>query len=134
MELNISFPAITTIRLAVAAVWLYEGFWCKILGKEPTQELVVNSVPKLGPQFGRVFLKLLGVGEAALGIWVISGWTPGMCAVFQAALLIVLNINGLLWARHIIRDPGGMVVKNAAFLVLAWICGALPQTNFTASF
>jgi hypothetical protein len=44
-------------------------------------------------------------------------------------LLIVLNVNGLLWARHIIHDPAGMIVKNIAFLVLVWACGnpgALP--------
>jgi hypothetical protein len=35
-------------------------------------------------------------------------------------------VNGLVWARHIIHDPAGMVVKNAAFLVLVWVCGALP--------
>jgi len=36
-------------------------------------------------------------------------------------LLIALNGNGLLWARHIIPDPGGMIVKNFAFLVLVWV-------------
>jgi hypothetical protein len=40
-------------------------------------------------------------------------------------LLVVLNVNGLLWARHIIHDPGGMVVKNIAFLMLVWIGGAM---------
>jgi len=41
-------------------------------------------------------------------------------------LLIVLNANGLLWARHIIHDPPGMIIKNIAFLVLVWVCGAIP--------
>ena len=30
---------------------------------------------------------------------------------------VTLNANGLLWARHIIHDPGGMVVKNFSLLV-----------------
>ena len=34
-------------------------------------------------------------------------------------------MNGLLWARRIIHDPAGMVVKNIAFLMLAWVCGAM---------
>jgi hypothetical protein len=41
-------------------------------------------------------------------------------------LLVVLNANGLLWARHVIHEPAGMIVKNIAFLVLVWVCGALP--------
>jgi hypothetical protein len=55
-----------------------------------------------------------------------AGIAPGMCAIVQMALLVVLNANGLLWARHIIHEPAGMVVKNIAFLVLVWVCGALP--------
>jgi len=41
-------------------------------------------------------------------------------------LLLTLNANGLLWARHIIHEPAGMIVKNIAFLVLVWIGGAIP--------
>jgi DoxX-like family len=47
-----------------------------------------------------------------------SGIAPGTCAITQTALLVVLNANGLLWARQIIHDPAGMVIKNIAFLVL----------------
>ena len=33
------------IRAAVGAVWLYEGLWCKLLGRAPTQLQVVEAVP-----------------------------------------------------------------------------------------
>jgi hypothetical protein len=62
----------------------------------------------------------------ALAAWVVSGVAPGTCAISQTATLVLLNINGLLWARHIIHEPIGMIVKNAAFLVLVWIGGTLP--------
>lgn len=41
-------------------------------------------------------------------------------------LLVMLNGSGSLWARHIIHDPPGMLVKNFAFLVLAWVSASLP--------
>jgi hypothetical protein len=126
LAIPIAFPALTVIRFSVAAVWLYEGLWCKLLGREARQEKVVEAVPKFGALFGRGFLKALGVVEVALAVWVLSGALPGACALSQVALLVLLNVNGLLWARHIIHDPGGRVVKNIAFLVLVWICGALP--------
>jgi hypothetical protein len=63
--------------------------------------------------------------ETALGLWVLSATMPGLCAVAQMVLLVMLNANGLLWARHLIHDPGGMVVKNASFLILAWIVAAM---------
>jgi hypothetical protein len=112
----------------VAAVWLYEGLWNKVLGRAQREAQVVAAVPGFGPRFGRQFLKILGVIEVLLAIWIVSGILPGWCAIFQILLLIALNVNGLLWARHIIHDPAGMVIKNIAFLVLAWVCGAISGT------
>ncbi len=126
-SIAIAFPPLMIIRISVAAVWLYEGLWCKILGRVPSQVDVVTAVPRLGPLFGKPFLKGLGVVEVALAIWVLTGIAPGTCAVAQTALLIGLNANGLIWARHIIHEPLGMVVKNTAFLVLVWVWGALSE-------
>jgi hypothetical protein len=125
-DVAVGFPPLLLVRSAVAAVWLYEGLWCKVLGRERRQLDVVTAVPRLGPRFGRAFLLALGVVEIALALWVLSGVAPGLCAVAQTALLVTLNTNGLLWARHVIHDPGGMVVKNVSFLVLAWVGAAMP--------
>jgi uncharacterized membrane protein YphA (DoxX/SURF4 family) len=124
-DLSFGLPPLLLVRAAVAAVWLYEGLWCKCLGREPHQLQVVEAVPRLGPIVGRRFLLALGVVETALGVWVMSGVTPGLCAVVQTVLLVGLNANGLLWARHIIHDPAGMVVKNVSFLLLAWVAAAM---------
>ncbi|HTV57319.1 MAG TPA: DoxX-like family protein [Verrucomicrobiae bacterium] len=123
---HIPFPPLALLRGSIAAVWLYEGVWCKILGRAPSQAEVVAAVPRWGPRFGLAFLKALGAVEFALAVWVVSGAFPGACAVAQTVLLLTLNANGLLWARHIIHDPAGMVIKNIAFLVLVWVCGAIP--------
>ena len=124
-SIEIALPPVIIIRASVAAVWLYEGLWCKILGRVRSQVDVVTAVPRLGPLLGSQFLKALGVVEIALAVWVMTGFAPDMCAVAQTALLIVLNANGLIWARHLIHEPLGMVVKNIAFLMLAWVGGAL---------
>lgn len=119
-------PPFWVIRIAIASVWLYEGLWCKLLGREKRQFQIVEAVPGLGPRFGRPFLKLLGAAEAGLALWALSGALPLACAAVQTALLVALNANGLLWARRLIHDPGGMVVKNFAFLVLVWVSAGLP--------
>ena len=125
-DVAIAFPPLIVMRAAVAAVWLYEGLWCKVLGRAQLEAQVVAKVPRFGPRFGQSFLKALGVIEVVLAAWVISGIYPGACATAEVALLVVLNVNGLLWSRDIIPDPAGMIVKNIAFLVLAWACGAIP--------
>jgi DoxX-like family len=119
-------PPIWLIRAAVAAVWLYEGLWCKLLRGQPHEFDVVEAVPYFGPRIGALFLRALGVVEVAIAVWTLSAISPVMCAFMQTLLLVTLNANGLLWARHIIHDPAGMVVKNFAFLVLVWVCASLP--------
>lgn len=118
-------PPLLLVRIAVAGVWLYEGLWCKLLGGEPHQLEVVAAVPRYGPRVGALFLKALGVVEVGIGIWALSGVLPLPCVVAQTLLLVTLNANGVLWARHVIHDPAGMVVKNFSFLVLAWVSASL---------
>jgi DoxX-like family len=114
------------IRGAVAAVWLYEGLWCKLLRGQPLEFKVVEAVPHFGPGSGALFLQVLGVAEVALAAWTLTATAPLECAEAQTLLLVALNGGGLLWARRIIHDPAGMIVKNFAFLVLVWVAASLP--------
>lgn len=120
-------PPLWLIHCAVAAVWLYEGLWCKLLGGDPNQLRVVKAVPRFGEEFGAPFLMVLGAVESLIALWVLSGAWPLACVLTQTVLLISLNLNGLLWSRRLIHDPAGMVVKNAAFLVLAWVSASHPS-------
>ncbi len=119
-------PPYWLIRVAVAGVWLYEGLWCKLLRGQPHEFEVVKAVPGYGPRFGAPFLMALGAVEVALGAWILSAVAPLACAVAQSVLLVTLNASGLLWSRHLIHDPAGMVVKNFAFLMLVWVGAGLP--------
>ncbi len=119
-------PPVWLIRTAVAAVWLYEGLWCKLLRGQPHEFEVVRSVPYFGARIGTAFLLALGVVEVGIAAWTLSATAPVACAITQTLLLIALNGNGLLWARRLLLDPAGMIIKNFAFLVLVWVAARLP--------
>jgi hypothetical protein len=119
-----SVPPLLLTQIAVAGVWLYEGLWCKLLGGVPLQVDVVEAVPLFGRQGALWVLRAIGLVECALAVWVLGGWHPFLAAAAQTALLVAMNSGGLLWARRIIPDPAGMIVKNFAFLVLAWVVAA----------
>lgn len=127
MDALLLMPPVWLVRIAVAGVWIYEGLWCKILGRAPDELRVVQAVPNYGPRFGALFLRTLGWVELALGLWVLSGVAPGACALAQTILLVGLNGAGLTFSRHVIHDPAGMVFKNFAFLVLAWVNAGLAR-------
>jgi len=129
MDATVSLlPPCWLIRVAVAAVWLHEGLWCKLLGGEPRQLEIVEAVPRYGPRLGGLFLKLLGVVEVGIAVWALSGVAPVHAALAQTVLLVTLNANGIAWSRRLIHDPTGMVVKNFAFLVLVWVAASLPSS------
>jgi hypothetical protein len=122
----VDFPPLILLRAGVAAVWLYEGLWCKLLGRVPSQVAVASSVPWVGPRRAAAILRLLGLAEVAIAVWVVAGAFPEACALIQTLLLVTLNASGLVWGRQAIHDPAGMVVENVAFLLLVWVCGAAP--------
>ncbi|MBW8877164.1 MAG: DUF3419 family protein [Acidobacteria bacterium] len=108
-------------RLAVALVWLYQGLWCKLLGRCPGHRAIVQAVPWLAGGAGTVVLAGLGTIEVGLAVWVLSGWRPRLAALAQTLLLVGMNGGGLLWGREHIADPGAMITQNLAFLTLAWL-------------
>ena len=125
MSAMVALPPLWLLQAAVAAVWLYEGLWCKVLARSPHEFEVVEQVPFLARSTSHALLRLLGVLEALLGAWVLSGWQPVAAALVQTGMLIGLNASGIYFSRDRIPDPAGMVVKNAAFLVLAWVTAAM---------
>jgi uncharacterized membrane protein YphA (DoxX/SURF4 family) len=118
-------PPSILIRTAISIVWMYEGLWCKILARRPDQQSTAAQVPFVGHGFARTFLVGLGVVECLFGLWTLSGWHLGWAALVQTATLFVMNACGLIWARRTIHDPGGMLAKNFAFVILIWVAAGL---------
>jgi hypothetical protein len=114
-------PPLLLIEAAIAAVWLYEGLWCKVLGRSAHQLEVVEASPFFGPRLSAPFLRGLGLVECGVAVWVLTSWQPVWAAIVQSVLLVALNTAGIMWSRHLIPDPPGMVIKNFAFLILAWV-------------
>lgn len=113
-------------RAAVAAVWLYEGLWCKVLGGDADQHAIVAAVPLLPATVVTAALVTIGLAETALAAWVLTGRRATAAAVVQTVLLIGFNAGGLLFAADRITDPGRMLTANAALLALVWLLTRSP--------
>jgi uncharacterized membrane protein YphA (DoxX/SURF4 family) len=109
-------------RCSIAGVWLFQGFWCKVLGRVPRHAEVLAASPLFSPRGAHIFLVALGWFETLLALVVVSGAYSRPAAVVQIALLVAMNTGGLIWARKIIPDAAGMLFHNFAFAVLIWIC------------
>jgi hypothetical protein len=116
-----TMPDYKLIRLSIALVWLYQGLWCKVLGRAPGHVAVISAVPFIGTAGSRVALITLGLLECGIAAWVLSGERMRQAAIVQTVLLVAMNAGGLIWAWRLIPDPPGMILQNFAFLMLIWV-------------
>jgi hypothetical protein len=124
------------VLAAVAAVWLYEGPVVQVAARR-SAAVRESSPPCRGSDARSSACRSCsgsGCVEVLLAGWVLLGVACRSRALMaQTVLLVALNTNGLLWARHLIHDPAGMVVKNAALLVtLAWVGASCRGAGVTA--
>ncbi|MDG6103323.1 hypothetical protein Daura_36500 [Dactylosporangium aurantiacum] len=111
--------------MAVAAVWLYEGLWCKVVAG--SQRAILADVPLLPAALVTAALVTIGLAETALAGWILTGRHPRAAAVTQTVLLVAFNAGGLLFAGEHITEPGRMLTANAALLALAWLVAGAPR-------
>ncbi len=106
------------LRISIAAVWIYQGFWHKVLDVTGRHRTIMEQA--LGTSFGGPALKMLGAFEVLLGMLVLLGWRLHLTAAVQTILLCGMNAAGLMFASAHIPDPGGMLTMNFAFIMAIW--------------
>ena len=87
----------------IAAVWMINGLFCKVLNLEPRHQEIVARI--LGTEFSYLTF-LIGLAEAGMAIWIISGVKKRLAAVTQIAVVAAMNIleffiapDLLLWGK-----------------------------------
>ncbi len=98
---------VTTIKILnffIAAVWLANGLFCKVLNLVPRHQEIVATI--LGQEHARLLTIAIGISEVLMAIWILSGIKSRLNALFQIAVIAVMNtlefilVPGLLlWGR-----------------------------------
>jgi hypothetical protein len=93
-----------TLNFFIAAVWLINGLFCKVLDMVNRHEQIVAEI--LGSDFSRPLTLLIGFAEIGMAVWVLSGIRARLNAVLQIAVVVTMNIlefflvpELLLWGR-----------------------------------
>lgn len=96
----------------LAAVWLVNGLFCKVLHLVPRHEQIVARILGAGP--APTLTRLIGLGEISVAVWILSGRYRRLSSLAQIGLVLTMNAlefalapDLLLWGRW-----------NAAFAVL----------------
>ena len=106
-------------RTALGLVWVYEGVVPKLLFPRAEQtELVRNS----GLSFGapELTLQLMGVAQALVGVWLLSGIAERFAATFATAWMCVLIILVARGIPAMLTDPFGALAKDLCLIACAY--------------
>ena len=74
----------------IATVWLVNGLVCKVIGLVPRHQQIVARI--LGDEYAQVITIAIGLGEVLLALWILSGIRSRICAAFQIALVLIMNV------------------------------------------
>jgi hypothetical protein len=105
-------------QIVIGSVWVFHGFYSKILNGIPRHRLIVGKI--LGTSHAGVFTKLIGLLEVFLGIWAFTGWHPVGSATVQTVAILAMNTLEIILAEELLISAVGMVVLNLGFLTLIW--------------
>jgi uncharacterized membrane protein YphA (DoxX/SURF4 family) len=92
------------INYCVAAIWLVNGLFCKVLHLVPGHQQIVGRI--LGTAHATALTTLIGLSEMVMAIWIISKIKTKLNAVVQMVIITTMNAiefllvpDLLLWGR-----------------------------------
>ncbi|MGK6351604.1 DoxX-like family protein [Parapedobacter sp. DT-150] len=92
------------LTYSLAAIWLANGFACKVLGLVPRHGQIVARI--LGDGLARPLTLLIGLAETGMAVWILTRWIPRTNAIAQMVLVAMMNMleffvapDLLLWGR-----------------------------------
>lgn len=88
----------------IAAVWLANGLFCKVLNLVPRHQEIVARI--VGDGQAALLTKAIGFAEITMAVWVLSGYLARLNAIIQITVIATMNVlefilvpDLLLWGR-----------------------------------
>lgn len=98
-------PGSQFLTYLIAAVWLVNGLFCKVLNLVTRHRQIVARI--IGDTYARSMTRAIGLAEIAMAVWIVSGFLPVLNAIVQMAIIAAMNLlefilapDLLLWGRY----------------------------------
>ena len=80
-----------TLTYLIAAIWVANGLFCKVLDLVPRHEQIVARI--LGDEYSGTLIILIGISEILMAVWIISRIKTKLNAIAQ--ILVIGSMNTL---------------------------------------
>lgn len=112
----------------IAAVWLINGLYCKVLNQVPRHKEIVSRI--LGDEYAGILTIGIGIGEIGMAIWILSGVKSNLNATIQIVLIAVMNIIEFIKVKDLLLFGRLNIVFAFLFIVLIYTVNfRLPKNN-----
>ncbi len=92
------------ITYFIAAVWIANGLFCKVLNLVPRHEEIVAKI--LLTDYARQLVVIIGLLEIGIAIWILTGYKTKINAIVQIVIVATMNTlefilvpDLLLWGK-----------------------------------
>lgn len=94
----------SVLTYCIAAVWIVNGLFCKVLNLVPRHEQIVARI--LGDDYARPLTVLIGLAEVVMAVWILSVIKTRLNAIAQIVTVALMNTmefflvpDLLLWGK-----------------------------------
>ena len=107
------------LTIAIALVWLVNGFLCKLLNWVPRHQLIVSRI--LGEEHAYIATKIIGILEILMSIWILSNIKSRWCAITQIIIVAIMNSIEFFLVPEILLFGRSNAILAAILIVIIFL-------------
>ncbi len=118
----ISTPFLKSIlTIGIAAVWLVNGLFCKILHLVPRHEEIVSRI--LGESYAAPATRTIGFLELMMAVWMLSGIRPVLCTWTQIGVVSAMVLLEAVLTPELLLFGRVNLIPAGLFVVVVYLNG-----------
>lgn len=102
----------------IAAVWLINGLFCKVLNFVPRHEAIVGRI--LGDEYASLLTEAIGAAEICMAIWILSRIMPRLNALAQMFIVGLMNVIEFFLVSDLLLWGKANIIFAALFIWLVY--------------
>ncbi|WP_336664845.1 DoxX-like family protein [Elizabethkingia meningoseptica] len=104
------------ISYFIAAVWLVNGLFCKVLNFVPRHREIVANI--IGHEYSKSLTIIIGFAEILMAVWILTGWKSRLNAITQSIVIATMNIMEFILVPHLLLWGRFNIVFASMLIVL----------------
>lgn len=112
-------PYESVITIFISLVWLINGLFCKVLGLVPRHSEIVSRI--VGADYAPQLTMAIGTSEVIMVGWILSGIKRRACAIFQIAVVGLMNIIEFVLVPDLLLFGRWNIVFASVFVIIVYI-------------